>query len=90
MDPSTFNPVLEHPPDQSHTRKSVKNQNKKVENKLAINMKSKKAKENSCNKGSSSFVELEVVQFQNEVSKLRPDNMDEHYTKNQFGRRGDL
>ncbi|KAD5318406.1 hypothetical protein E3N88_18352 [Mikania micrantha] len=67
MDPSTFNPVLEHPPDQSHTRKSVKNQNKKVENKLAINMKSKKAKENSCNKGSSSFVELEVVQFQNEV-----------------------
>ncbi|KAD4889475.1 hypothetical protein E3N88_21548 [Mikania micrantha] len=92
MDSSTFNPVLEQPPDPSRTRKPGKNQTKKVENKLAINLKSKKAKENSSNyiggKGSSSFVELDVAEFQTEVSKLRPTNIDEHHSTNQFEEMG--
>ncbi|KAD6119544.1 hypothetical protein E3N88_10815 [Mikania micrantha] len=84
MDPSTFNSVLEHPPDSNRTKKSGSNQSKKVDKKLVINLKSKKAKENSSNciggKGSSSFVEMDIVQFQSEVNKLRADSQEEHVT----------
>ncbi|KAD4585547.1 hypothetical protein E3N88_23148 [Mikania micrantha] len=88
MDPSNFNDVLEHPPEFNRKQNYDGDQNKKVDKKLAINLKSKKNKDTTLTclrgKGSTSFVELDVAQFQDELSKLKLDDLTSAPTPHQI------